>query len=129
LWVTDITEHRTREGKVYCAAVLGAYSRRIVGWSIDAAATAALTTNALTMAIEQRNPPLGTVIHSDQGTLFTSWVFAQRAVDSGLVPSMGSVGNCYDNAMMEAFWSRLQVELLERQRWNTRVELSNAIFE
>jgi putative transposase len=60
---------------------------------------------------------------------FASWAFTQRAKDSGLVPSMGSVGDCYDNAMIEAFWSRLQVELLDRRRWKTRVELANAIFE
>ncbi|MCP4306372.1 MAG: transposase [bacterium] len=60
---------------------------------------------------------------------FTSWAFTRRAVDSGLVPSMGSVGDCYDNAMIESFWSRMQVELLDRQRWRTRVELANAIFE
>ena len=130
LWVTDITEHRTREGKVYCAVVLDAFSRRVVGWSIDSYPTAALVTNALGMAIEQRRPPDGaTVIHSDQGTQFTSWTFTQRAVDSGLLPSMGSVGDCYDNAMIESFWSRMQVELLDRQRWKTRVELANAIFE
>lgn len=130
LWVTDITEHPTREGKVYCAAVLDTFSRRVVGWSIDAHPTAALVTNALGMAIEQRRPPEGsTVIHSDQGTQFTSWTFTQRAVDSGLVPSMGSVGDCYDNAMIESFWSRMQVELLDRKRWNTRIELANAIFE
>ena len=130
LWVTDITEHPTREGKVYCAAVLDTFSRRIVGWSIDAHPTAALVTNALSMAIEQRKPPEGsTVIHSDQGTQFTSWTFTQRAIDSGLVPSMGSVGDCYDNAMIESFWSRMQVELLDRKRWNTRIELANAIFE
>jgi transposase InsO family protein len=70
-----------------------------------------------------------TVIHSDQGTQFTSWAFTRRAVNSGLLPSMGSVGDCYDNAMIEAFWSRMQVELLDRQRWRTRVELANAIFE
>ena len=130
LWVTDITEHPTREGKVYCAAVLDTFSRRIVGWSIDAHPTAALVTNALSMAIEQRKPPEGsTVIHSDQGTQFTSWTFTQRAIDSGLVPSMGSVGDCYDNAMIESFWSRMQVELLDRKRWNTRIELANAIYE
>jgi transposase InsO family protein len=130
LWVTDITEHPTREGKVYCAVVLDAFSRRVVGWSIDGHPTAALVTNALGMAIEQRRPPEGTtVIHSDQGTQFTSWTFTQRAVDSGLLPSMGSVGDCYDNAMIESFWSRMQVELLDRQRWKTRVELANAIFE
>jgi transposase InsO family protein len=60
---------------------------------------------------------------------FASWAFTQRAKDSGLVPSMGSVGDCYDNAMIEAFWSRMQVELLNRHRWKTRVELANAIFE
>jgi transposase InsO family protein len=82
------------------------------------------------MAIEQRDVCDGeTVIHSDQGTQFTSWSFTQRAIDSGLLPSMGAVGDCYDNAMIESFWSRLQVELLDRQRWNTRVELANAIFE
>jgi putative transposase len=67
LWVTDITEHHTREGKIYCAVVLDVFSRRVVGWSIDANATAALVTNALGMAIEQRKPSKGTVIHSDQG--------------------------------------------------------------
>jgi putative transposase len=60
---------------------------------------------------------------------FASWAFTQRAKDSGLVPSMGSVGDCDDNAMIEAFWSRMQVELLDRHRWHTRVELANAIFE
>ena len=129
LWVTDITEHRTREGKLFCAVVLDAWSRRVVGWAIDASPTAALATNALAMAVEQRTPPQGAVIHSDQGTQFTSWAFTNRAVASGLLPSMGSVGDCYDNAMIESFWSRMQVELLDRKRWRTRVELANAIFE
>ena len=60
---------------------------------------------------------------------YTSWAFTRRALDSGLVPSMGSVGDCYDNGQMESFWARMQVELLNRKRWNTRVELTNAIFE
>jgi putative transposase len=123
------TEHPTREGKVYCAVVLDAFSRRVVGWSIDAAPTAALVTNALGMAIQTRTPPTGAIIHSDQGVQVASWAFTQRAKDSGLLPSMGSVGDCYDNAMIEAFWSRMQVELLDRRRWRTRVELANAIFE
>jgi putative transposase len=104
LWVTDITEHPTREGKVYCAVVLDVFSRPVVGPSIDASAMAALVTNALGMAIEGRRPD-GTVIHSDQGTGFTSWAFTRRALDSGLLPSMGSVGSCFDNAMIESFWS------------------------
>jgi putative transposase len=129
LWLTDITEHPTIEGKVYCAVVLDAFSRRVVGWSIDTAPTATLVTNALGMAIDTRTPPAGAIIHSDQGVQFASWAFTQRAKDSGLVPSMGSVGDCYDNSMMEAFWSRMQVELLDRHRWKTRIELANAIFE
>ena len=129
LWVTDITEHPTREGKLYCAVVLDTFSRRVVGWAIDSTATAVLTTNALTMAIEQRTPAEGAIIHSDQGSQFTSWLFTDRAHSSGLVPSMGSVGDCYDNAMIEAFWSRMQVELLDQKGWRTRLELTNAIFE
>ncbi len=130
LWVTDVTEHPTREGKVYCAVVLDAWSRRVIGWSIDGSPSTALVTNALGMAIDQRRPTSSaTVIHSDQGTQFTSWAFTRRAVDSGLLPSTGSVGDCFDNAVMEAFWSRMQVELLDRKRWSTRVELANAMFE
>lgn len=129
LWVTDITEHPTREGKVYCCVVLDTFSRRVVGWSIDASPTAALVTNALGMAIDSRRPEPGTLIHSDQGVQFASWAFTDRAKASGLVPSMGSVGDCYDNSMIESFWSRMQVELLDRKRWNTRIELANAIFD
>ena len=129
LWVTDLTEHPTREGKVYCAVVLDVWSRRVIGWSIDGRPSTALVTNALGMAIDQRQPSGSTVIHSDQGTQFTSWAFTRRAVDSGLLPSMGSVGDCFDNAVMESFWSRMQVELLDRKRWRTRVELSTAIFD
>lgn len=128
LWLTDITEHRTREGKVYCAVVLDAFSRRVVGWSIDSSQTANLVVNALGMAIENRQAE-GVVIHSDHGTQYTSWAFTRRALDSGLVPSMGSIGDCYDNGQMESFWARMQVELLNRKRWNTRLELANAIFE
>ena len=128
LWLTDITEHPTREGKVYCAVVLDAFSRRVVGWSIDSSQTANLVVNALGMAIENRQAE-GVVIHSDHGTQYTSWAFTRRALDSGLVPSMGSIGDCYDNGQMESFRARMQVELLNRKRWNTRLELANAIFE
>ena len=128
--MTALTEHYTREGKVYCAVVLDAHSRRIVGWSIDSSPTASLATNALGMAIQHRAPVVGaTLIHSDHGTQFTSWAFTERAKQSGLVPSMGSIGDCFDNAVMESFWSRLQVELLNTRRWRTRLELANARFE
>src|SRR5207248_1012769 len=129
LWVTDITEHPTREGKVYCAVVLDAFSRWVVGWSIDVSPTAALATNALGMAIASRRPVARTLIHSDHGTPFTSWAFTERAKRSGLLPSMGSIGDCFDNAVVESFWARMQVELLDRRRWRTRIELANAIFE
>lgn len=130
LWVTDITEHPTFEGKVYCAVVLDTFSRRVVGWSIDASPTAALTTNALAMAIGNRSPrPGSTIIHSDHAVQFGSRAFTQRARASGLLPSMGSIGDCVDNAMMESFWARVQVELLNRRRWRTRLELSTALFE
>ncbi len=129
LWVTDITEHPTREGKVYCAVVLDTFSRRVVGWSIDSAQTSTLVTNALGMAIQNRQPPAGTIIHSDHGTQFTSWAFTRRAQESGLVASMGSIGDCFDNSVIESFWGRMQTELLNRKKWRTRIELANAIFE
>lgn len=96
LWVTDITEHPTREGKVYCCVVLDTYSRRVVGWSIDASPTAVLVTNALGMAIDNRlakTTEAGTIIHSDQGVQGGSWAFTKRAKDSGLLASMGSIGD------------------------------------
>jgi putative transposase len=105
------------------------FSRKVVGWSIDSSQTAALVTNALSMALQNRRPTTSTIIHSDHGVQFTSWVFTERAKASGLTPSMGSIGDCYDNAVIESFWGRVQTELLNRQRWKTRIELANAIFE
>ena len=70
-----------------------------------------------------------TIIHSDQGTQFGSWAFTKRAKDSGLLASMGSIGDCCDNSMIESFWSQMQVELLDRRKWNTRLELASAMFE
>lgn len=133
LWVTDITEHPTREGKLYCCVVIDTFSRRVVGWAIDSRARADLATNALGMAIDSRADTTGQIpggiIHADHGTQFTSWAFTDRARRAGLSPSLGSVGDPYDNAVVESFWARLQVEVLNRRRWNTRIELANAIFE
>ncbi|MCG7430806.1 IS3 family transposase [Dermacoccus nishinomiyaensis] len=129
LWVTDITEHPTKEGKVYCAAVLDAYSRRIVGWAIDSRQDATLVVNALDMAIRNRKPKPGGIVHADHGVQFTSWVFGEKIRSAGLLPSFGTVGDGYDNAMMESFWSSMQIELLNRRRWKTRVELSTSMFE
>jgi len=110
--------------------VLDVFSRRVVGWSIDSHQATPLVTNALGMAIHNRSPrPEQTVIHSDHGSQYTSWAFTQRAKESGLLPSMGTIGDAYDNAVIESFWARMQTELLDRQRWRTRLELANAIFE
>jgi len=100
-----------------------------VGWATDAAQRAGLATNALCMAIDSCGPAAGGIIHGDHATQFTSWTFTQRARKAGLLPSLGSIGDPYDNAVAESFWDRMQTELLNRQRWNTRVELANAIFE
>jgi len=134
LWITDITEHPTAEGKVYCAAVMDAYSRLIVGWSIAEHMRTELVTDALGMAIIRRQPgkradDQRTILHSDHGAQYTSWAFGQRLRAAGLLASMGTIGDCYDNAMMESFWGTMQLELLDSKTWQTREELANVIFE
>jgi putative transposase len=130
LWLTDITEHPTDEGKLYCAAVLDVFSRKVVGWSMAEHMRKELVIDALGMALLRRAPQKGELtLHSDHGSQFTSWAFGQRIQKAGMFASMGSVGDCYDNAMMESFWGTLQLELLDRKKWNTRAELANAIFE
>ena len=84
LWVTDITEHPTREGKVYCCAVLDTFSRKIVGWSIDTAADSRLVVNALDTAIETHSPGAGGIVHADHGARFTSWAFTDEVRAAGL---------------------------------------------
>lgn len=129
LWMTDITEHPTREGKVYCCVVLDAFSRMVVGWSIDSTQTTTLVLNALGMATRRRVPAGELVIHSDRGVQFTSWAFSDNVRTAGLAPSMGAVGSAYDNAMVESFWARMQVELFNRRAWKTRIELATAIHD
>ena len=130
LWITDITEHPTGEGRLYCAAVMDAYSRLIVGWSIAEHMRTELVTDALGMAIIRRQPENSrTILHSDHGSQYTSWAFGQRLRAVGLLASMGTVGDCYDNAMMESFWGTMQLELLDSKAWSTRDELANAVFE
>ena len=130
LWLTDITEHPTREGKVYCAAVLDVYSRRIVGWSIADHLRAELVVDAIEMARWRRRPQPGqTIVHSDRGSQYTAWAFGQRLRAAGLLGSMGRVASALDNSMMESFFGTLQRELLDRQSWTTRAELAGAIFE
>jgi len=128
LWVTDITQHRTGEGWVYCAAVIDVFSRRCVGWSIADHLRTELVLDAVDMARIRRHPE-GTVLHSDRGTQFTSWLFGTRMREAGLMGSMGKVASAYDNALMESFWGSMQIELLDRRAWSTRRELATAMFE
>ena len=129
LWVSDITEHGTDTGRVYLAVVLDAWSRRVIGWSIADHLRAELVVDALQMALWRRHGADGTIVHSDHGTQYTSWAFGRRLRAAGLLGSMGSVGDAYDNAVAESFFGTLQLELLDRQRWTSRDDLAAAIFE
>jgi transposase InsO family protein len=129
LCVTDITEHSTREGKVFCVAALDTCSRKIIGWAIDSKQDLTLVINDLDMAIRARTPAPGGIVHADHGVQFTSWAFTQKIRSTGLLPSFGIVGDGLNKAMMELFWSSMQIELLNRKKWRTRIELANAIFE
>ena len=129
LWATDITEHPTAEGKVYCAAVLDVFTRTIVGWSIADHMRSELVVDALEMARWRRRPAPGAIVHSDRGSQYTSWIFGHRLRSAGLLGSMGRVASSVDNTMMESFWSTMQRELLDRRQWPTRAELGSAIFE
>ncbi len=126
VWLTDITEHPTGEGKLYLCAIKDLFSNRIVGYSMDARMTAALAVSALRNAIALRSPDR-TIVHSDRGSQFRSHAFVRTIRHSGLVGSMGRVGACGDNAAMESFFSLLQKNVLDRQRWATRDELRVAI--
>ncbi|MBQ0897977.1 IS3 family transposase [Micromonospora sp. U56] len=126
LWLTDITEHPTAEGKLYLCAIKDVYSNRIVGYSIDTRMKAALAVSALRNAIRLRNPA-GTVVHSDRGSQFRSKKFVKALRRNGLTGSMGRVGACGDNAAMESFFALLQRNVLDRQRWQTRQDLRLAM--
>lgn len=126
LWLTDITEHQTSEGKLYLCAVKDACSKRIVGYSIDSRMKATLAVNALRMAISRREP-VRTVVHSDRGSQFRSKKYVRVLTGAGLLGSMGRVGACADNAAMESFFALLQKNVLDRQRWATREQLRLAI--
>ncbi|PPK89489.1 transposase InsO family protein [Kineococcus xinjiangensis] len=129
LWVTDITEHPTAEGKVYCAAVVDVFSRMVVGWSIADHIRAELVVDALEMARWRRRPEPGTIVHADRGSQYTSWIFGHRLRAAGLLGSMGRVASSVDNGLMESFWSTMQRELLDRRAWSSRAELASAMFE
>jgi putative transposase len=128
LWVADITYIPTWAGFLYLAVVLDAWSRRIVGWAMASHLRTELVLDALNMALTQRRP--GNVIHhSDQGCQYTSFAFGRRCATMGVRPSMGSVGDAYDNAMCESFFATLECELLDRQRFPTQAAARLAVFE
>lgn len=130
LWVMDVTEHPTDAGKVYLATVVDAWSRRVVGWSIADHMRAELVVDALQMAASRRRPPKGqTICHSDHGSQYTSWAFGRRLRAAGLLGSMGTIGDAYDNSMAESFFSTLQRELLDEHQWADRRQLALAVFE
>jgi putative transposase len=127
LWVSDITFIPTAAGFVYLAVVLDAWSRRIVGWSMTNHLRTELVLDALEMALGQRRPG-NVILHSDQGSQFTSLAFGNRCREAGVRPSMGSVGDAYDNAMCESFFASLECELLARRRFTSQAEARMAVF-
>ena len=127
LWVADMTYVPTWAGFIYLAIVLDVWSRRVVGWSIGERMTADLVLAALNMALQQRRPA-GVVHHSDQGSQYTSLAFGNRCTEMGVRPSMGSVGDAYDNAMAESFFATLECELLDRRSFKTKTEARMALF-
>jgi transposase InsO family protein len=126
LWLTDITEHPTGEGKLYLCAIKDACSKRIIGYSIGARMTSDLAVNALNNALALRGT-VGAIVHSDRGSQFRSHAYIRALRDAQLRGSMGRVGACADNAAMESFFSLLQKNVLNRQRWATREQLRLAI--
>jgi transposase InsO family protein len=122
LWVADITALPTWQGFLYLAIVLDAWSRRVVGWSMDRSASADLVTRALDMAVVARHPGPGLIHHSDHGSQYTSLAFGARLRAAGIAASMGSVGDSYDNAMAESFFASLETELIDRTAWRDHHE-------
>jgi putative transposase len=129
LWVADITPLPTDAGPLHLAVVLDAWSRLVVGWSMDRSADAALVVGALDMALAARRPAGGLVHHSDHGAQYTSIAYGTRMREAGISASMGTVGDSYDNAMAESFFASLETELIDRSAWRTRSEARIAVFD
>ena len=128
LWVADITYSPTWAGLLYLAVVLDACSRKIVGWAMETHLRTELVLKALEMALAQRRPA-GVIHHSDQGSQYTSLAFGKRCQQAGVRPSMGTVGDCFDNAMCESFFATLECELLARSSFRTQAEARLAVFD
>jgi putative transposase len=129
LWVADITYVPTRAGFMYLAVVLDVWSRKVVGWSMQTHLRSEIVLEALEMALAQRRPGGEVIHHSDQGSQYTSVAFGKRCRQAGVRPSMGSVGDCYDNAMCESFFATLECELLNRQTLQTVEEAKMKVFD
>ena len=129
LWVADITYLPTLAGFLYLAAIIDAWSRRVVGWSMAGHMRTELVTAALDMALARRRPTPGLIHHSDHGSQYTSLAFGRRLAEAGIAPSMGSVGDAYDNAMAESFFASLESELIDRSAWATRGQARLAVFD
>jgi putative transposase len=127
LWVADATFIPTWAGFLYLAMVLDVYSRKIVGWAMGNSLNTQLMLDALNMAITQRQPK-GVIHHSDRGCQYTSYAFGKRCIEAGIKPSMGSVGDAYDNAMAESFFATLEREIIDRHRFRSQVEARMAVF-
>jgi putative transposase len=128
LWVADITYIPTWAGFLYLAVVLDAWSRRVIGWAMATHLRTELVLEALNMALTQRRPA-DVIHHSDQGCQYTSIAFGLRCREMGVRPSMGSVGDAYDNALCESFFATLECELLDRSHFKTQIEARMAVFE
>jgi len=128
LWVADITYVATWAGFLYLAVVVDAWSRRVIGWAMANHLRTELVLAALEMAIRQRRPT-GVIHHSDQGSQYTSLAFGQRCREAGVRPSMGSAGDCYDNALCESFFATLECELLDRYTFRSRDDARQAVFQ
>lgn len=127
LWLSDITEHRTDEGKLYLCAVKDVFSNRIVGYSIDSRMKSHLAVAALSSAVARRGAVAGCVVHTDRGSQFRSCRYTLTLKQFDMIGSMGRVGAAGDNAAMESFFSLLQRNVLDRRQWRTRDELRIAI--
>jgi putative transposase len=128
LWVADITYVPTWSGFLYLAIVLDVWSRRIVGWAMANHLKTELVLDALDMALAQRQPE-SVIHHSDRGCQYTSYAFGKRCREAGVVPSMGSTGDAYDNAMAESFFATLEREVLNRRRFRSQAEARVALFQ
>jgi len=129
LWCADVKYVRSWQGFLYLAAVMDCYSRRIVGWSMRTDLGAELVVDALEMAVARRRPAPGLVHHSDQGSQYVSLRFGERCREIGIHRSMGSKGDCFDNAVAESFFATLEKDLLRRRSFPTHQEARTAVFD